>query len=106
MALLEAFHMADHFVDRAETKLGHDFADLLGDAVKEGHDVFRAALELAAGPLVEGDKSLAQITQDVCAPLERRATWLWWSAFALSSSMLLLGVAAVSYQIATGIGCT
>ena len=28
-------------------------------------------------PLVAGDKSLAQVTQDVCAPLERRSTALW-----------------------------
>lgn len=55
-------------------------------------------------PLVEGNKSLAQITQDVCRPLERRPTGLWWSAFLVSSTMLLLGIVAVTYQIMTGIG--
>lgn len=55
-------------------------------------------------PLVEGDKTLAQITQDVCAPLERRATSLWWIVFAGAASVLLLGFVAVSYQVATGIG--
>jgi Ni/Fe-hydrogenase subunit HybB-like protein len=55
-------------------------------------------------PWVDGDKSLAQITCDVCAPIERRATSLWWTAFLCASSVLLLGVAAVSYEIATGIG--
>jgi molybdopterin-containing oxidoreductase family membrane subunit len=55
-------------------------------------------------PLVAGDKSLAQVTQDVCAPLERRSTALWWLAFLAALSLLALGVAAVSYQLATGIG--
>jgi molybdopterin-containing oxidoreductase family membrane subunit len=44
------------------------------------------------------------VTADVCAPLERRATPLWWAAFVLALGFLLLGIAAVSYQIATGIG--
>lgn len=55
-------------------------------------------------PLVDGGKSLAQVTDDVCAPLERKATAMWWTAFAISSTLLLLGVVAVTYQIATGIG--
>jgi molybdopterin-containing oxidoreductase family membrane subunit len=55
-------------------------------------------------PLVLGDKPLARITEDICAPLERKATRLWWAAFLVAMSFLLLGVAAVSYQIATGIG--
>jgi molybdopterin-containing oxidoreductase family membrane subunit len=55
-------------------------------------------------PLVIGDKSLGQVTADICTPLERRAGPLWWAAFLASVSVLGLGVAAVSYQIATGIG--
>jgi Ni/Fe-hydrogenase subunit HybB-like protein len=55
-------------------------------------------------PLIEGNKSLAQVTADVCAPLERRAGPLWWAAFLASFSILLLGIAAVSYQTITGIG--
>jgi molybdopterin-containing oxidoreductase family membrane subunit len=55
-------------------------------------------------PLVIGDKTLGQVTADVCAPLERRAGLLWWAAFLLSLSVLGGGTAAVSYQIATGIG--
>ena len=55
-------------------------------------------------PLVIGDKSIGQVTADVCAPLERRAGALWWAAFLVSLSVLGLGTAAVSYQIATGIG--
>jgi molybdopterin-containing oxidoreductase family membrane subunit len=55
-------------------------------------------------PLVAGDKSPAQVTADICAPLERRPTALWWAAFLAALSLLALGVVAVSYQIATGIG--
>lgn len=55
-------------------------------------------------PLIEGNKSLAQVTADVCAPLERRTGALWWSAFLLSVGFLLLGIAAVTYQSIVGIG--
>jgi molybdopterin-containing oxidoreductase family membrane subunit len=55
-------------------------------------------------PLVLGNKTPGQVTQDVCSPLERRAGALWWLAFLTALSLLLLGVAAVSYQLATGIG--
>ncbi len=55
-------------------------------------------------PLVTGDKTLGDVTRDITAPMAGKPTGLWWAAFAVSSSALLLGVAAVSYQIATGIG--
>jgi molybdopterin-containing oxidoreductase family membrane subunit len=54
--------------------------------------------------LIARDKSLGQVTADICAPLERRATGLWWAAFLTSFSVLLLGTAAVCYQISVGIG--
>jgi molybdopterin-containing oxidoreductase family membrane subunit len=55
-------------------------------------------------PLVRGNKQLSEITDDVCQPMERRPGGLWWAAFAVSLSMLALGVAAIAYQVATGIG--
>ncbi|MBL8851579.1 MAG: polysulfide reductase NrfD [Planctomycetaceae bacterium] len=55
-------------------------------------------------PLIDGHKSLADVTRDICAPLERRATALWWWAFIAAVSALLLGVVTVWYQIKTGIG--
>jgi molybdopterin-containing oxidoreductase family membrane subunit len=55
-------------------------------------------------PLIGGNKTLHQVSEDVCAPLERRATGLWWAAFLAAFTLLLLGTVAVSYQIATGIG--
>lgn len=55
-------------------------------------------------PLIEGTKSLAEVTADVCAPLERRASLLWWAAFLASFALMLLGISAVAYQTCVGIG--
>ncbi len=55
-------------------------------------------------PLIAGRKTSAQVSRDICAVLDRRPTALWWSAFLLALSTLLLGVAAVGYQISVGIG--
>jgi molybdopterin-containing oxidoreductase family membrane subunit len=55
-------------------------------------------------PFVTGDKSLADVTRDICAPLDRSPTLLWWGTFSLALCALLLGVTAVTYQIAYGIG--
>jgi molybdopterin-containing oxidoreductase family membrane subunit len=57
-----------------------------------------------AAPLITGDKTAGQVTADICAPLEQRGGLLWWLAFLLAFSVLVLGVVAVSYQIAVGIG--
>jgi len=55
-------------------------------------------------PLIAGDKTPARVTADICAPLERRAGIWWWLAFLPAFAALLVGIAAVSYQIKTGIG--
>jgi len=55
-------------------------------------------------PLIAGRKSAADVTRDVCGALDARPSGLWWIGLALSSSALVLGVTAVGYQIATGIG--
>lgn len=55
-------------------------------------------------PLIEGEKSLGQVTGEIGAAAERRPTWLWWAAFLTSLSVLLVGAAAVAYLFATGIG--
>ncbi len=55
-------------------------------------------------PLIEGDKSISQVTNDVCAPMEGRPTLLWWVALVVSSSLLVLGAVAVTYEIAVGVG--
>jgi molybdopterin-containing oxidoreductase family membrane subunit len=58
----------------------------------------------APAPLITGNKTLGQVTADICAPLERRAGLLWWLAFLPSFGLLVLGVAAVAYLMTTGVG--
>src|SRR6516164_8408165 len=58
----------------------------------------------AEAPLIAGEKTLGQVTAEICAPLERRAGLLWWLAFVPSFACLLLGIAAVTYLMVTGVG--
>jgi molybdopterin-containing oxidoreductase family membrane subunit len=55
-------------------------------------------------PLIGGDKKPGAVTEDVCRPMLRRPSGLWWAGFSAAFSLLLVGVASVSYQIATGVG--
>jgi molybdopterin-containing oxidoreductase family membrane subunit len=55
-------------------------------------------------PLIGGDKTLAQVTTEVCAPMERRAGALWYAGFSAAVAALTLGFVCVAYQIKTGIG--
>ena len=55
-------------------------------------------------PLILGNKSFEQVTEDVCFPLERKPSGLWWAAFIAAVSLLLLGAVAITYQIMTGVG--
>jgi len=55
-------------------------------------------------PLVAGNKTPADVTRDICHSLEGKPTPLWWGGFLVAVSLLVLGLAAVSYEIATGIG--
>ena len=54
--------------------------------------------------LIGGHKTLGQVSDEVCRPLEGRPTGLWWVGFIAAASVLAFGVWAVGYQIATGIG--
>jgi Ni/Fe-hydrogenase subunit HybB-like protein len=58
----------------------------------------------AAIPLIAGGKSAADVTREVCSALDAKPSGLWWLGLGLAGSALTLGVVAVSYQIATGIG--
>ncbi len=55
-------------------------------------------------PLILGDKSPGQVTDDICSVLERGPAPIWWVAITISSSMLLLGLVTIAYQMLTGIG--
>ncbi|MBI2815791.1 MAG: polysulfide reductase NrfD [Acidobacteria bacterium] len=55
-------------------------------------------------PLIGGNKTLADVTRDVCRPLETGPTKLWYVSFLAAFSALAIGSVAVAYQIATGVG--
>lgn len=55
-------------------------------------------------PLITGDKSLTDVTNDICAPMDAQPTVWWWAAFLAAVTALLIGIAAVWYQLAVGIG--
>ena len=46
-------------------------------------------------PLITGEKTLADVTQDICAPMDGKPTGLWWAAFIVSVLALILGVVTV-----------
>jgi len=66
--------------------------------------VFHPPVSSLRVPLIDGHKSPAQVTKDICRPLEGKPTGLWYVAIAISSSMLIVGFTAIGYQILTGIG--
>ena len=55
-------------------------------------------------PLIGGNKTPGQVTTDICSPLQRRASGLWWMAFVPSVCLLSLGAAAVAYLFTKGVG--
>jgi len=55
-------------------------------------------------PLVDGDKRPADVTNDICRPLEGKPSGLWWAGIATSISALAVGSVAIVYMLATGIG--
>jgi Ni/Fe-hydrogenase subunit HybB-like protein len=55
-------------------------------------------------PLIEGNKTIQTVTDDICGLLERKPPKFWYYALTVSSAMLLLGVLATTYQLVMGIG--
>jgi Ni/Fe-hydrogenase subunit HybB-like protein len=54
--------------------------------------------------LLEGSRSLRQVTEDIARPLDARPTASWFACFALAVAALGLGAAAATYEVMTGIG--
>ncbi len=54
--------------------------------------------------LVKGDKSYSDVNTDVVRHVENFPTKLWWGAFFISTSLLLLLFVEISYLVTTGIG--
>jgi len=46
-------------------------------------------------PLVDGGRTPADVTRDVCTPMEGKPGWLWWLGFLIALALLGQGVAAV-----------
>src|SRR5258706_8217488 len=55
-------------------------------------------------PLVLGEKTYHQITEDVCRPVEGKANKFWWMAFTISLTAFLWGFCCFAYTVGTGIG--
>ncbi len=55
-------------------------------------------------PLVLGDKSYHDITNDVVGPIEGKAPRRWYIALAITSVIALWGIGNIMYLIGTGIG--
>ena len=55
-------------------------------------------------PLIDGNKTYSQVTEEVFGTTERKPPLKWWLAISVSFSLLLLGVWAVSQTVTRGIG--
>lgn len=55
-------------------------------------------------PLILGNKTYAQITEDVLKPVESNASKLWYTVFTISALIALYGIGLIVYLIGTGIG--
>jgi len=55
-------------------------------------------------PLVEGNKTYHQVTEDICKPIEQKPSRVWYIGFFFSISLLLFGVFSVFWEVYWGIG--
>lgn len=55
-------------------------------------------------PLVIGDKSYHDVSNDVAAPVEGRANKSWWIVFSIALIAFLWGLGCIIYTVSTGIG--
>jgi Ni/Fe-hydrogenase subunit HybB-like protein len=56
------------------------------------------------GPLIEGNKTLGQITEEIAAPMEVKTGLWWYFAMAISSAAALFGFYAIYITVNKGIG--
>jgi Ni/Fe-hydrogenase subunit HybB-like protein len=55
-------------------------------------------------PLVDGHKTYAQVTEDICKPVEAAPTRMWWIGFLVSAALLLFGVVSLYMEVVYGTG--
>lgn len=55
-------------------------------------------------PLVLGQKTYQQVTEDIVKPIQGPPTRSWWIVFGISTALFLWGLGCILYTIGTGIG--
>lgn len=55
-------------------------------------------------PLILGEKTYGQITEDVMQPVVGKANRSWWIVFGISAIMALWGIGCILYLLGTGVG--
>jgi Ni/Fe-hydrogenase subunit HybB-like protein len=55
-------------------------------------------------PLINGNKTYAQVTEDICRPIEQKPSRLWYLGFAFSLLLLSFGAFSVTWEVYWGIG--
>ncbi len=55
-------------------------------------------------PLIDGNKTYEEITNDIAEPLGRKSSAMWWTAFLTALVLFAVGAVAIIYQVRTGIG--
>lgn len=55
-------------------------------------------------PLVDGDKTYHQVTEDIIGPIETKPTTAWWIGLFISVALLIFGVYSVYREVVYGIG--
>lgn len=55
-------------------------------------------------PLVDGDKSYHQVTEDIIGPIETKPTRMWWIGLSIAIVLLIFGVYSVYREVTYGIG--
>jgi Ni/Fe-hydrogenase subunit HybB-like protein len=55
-------------------------------------------------PLINGNKTYAQVTADICHPIEQKPSKLWYMGFAFSLLLLGFGAFSVFWEVYWGIG--
>ena len=55
-------------------------------------------------PLVDGDKTYSQVTEDIVSPIEKKPGRMWYVGFFFSVVLLMFGVFSVWWEVYFGIG--
>ena len=50
-------------------------------------------------PLVLGEKTYHQITEDVCRPVEGKANKWWWASFSIAFVCMCWGISCLAYNM-------